>query len=78
MPRHQHPCACYRIRIEERCGRWIEEVTGFSTETDTEGTTLSGTVRDPAALYGVIRHLRDMGLTLVSLARVSGETQGEE
>lgn len=77
MPRHHERSECYLIEVEERCGCWIEELTGFSASGDRGGTTLTGSVRDQAALYGVLRHLRDLGLTLVSLARV-GETRCDE
>lgn len=77
MPRSQRDCESYRIEIEERCGCWIEKLTGFSATDGPEGTVLSGSVRDQAALFGVLRHLRDVGLTLVSLTRV-GETERRE
>ncbi len=78
MPRSKESSACYRIEIEERCGCWIQDITGFSVQEALKGTVLSGFVRDQAALHGVLRHLRDLGLTLVSLVRVGGTATREE
>ena len=62
----------YRIELEERCGCWLDQLTGLKSESGPRGTTLRGSVRDQAALHGVLRHIRDLGLTLVSLVREGG------
>jgi len=45
---------------------------------DNGETLLSGPVVDQAALYGLLRRARDLGMSLVSVNRVkpSNETQG--
>jgi hypothetical protein len=47
---------------------WQEWLEGFTfTYTEQNETVLTGTVRDQAALYGLIAKLRDMGIQLVTV-----------
>lgn len=78
--RHE-PC-WYEIRLQGRLdARWATWFDGMTvtTETETETgtgtgdgalTVLRGRVVDQAALHGVLARLRDVGLPLVSVARV--------
>ena len=54
----------------DRVGRrWFD---GFALRTEPDGTTvLRGPVVDQAALHGLLQRLRDLGIPLVSLTRVS-------
>ena len=57
------------IRIEGHLDpTWEDWLDGF-TLTHSEGgeTVLTGSVRDQAALYGLIAKLRDLGVKLVSI-----------
>ena len=74
--RHDSP-AIYQIKIMENLGsNWNEWLGGFAITQDTDdGSLLTGVVADQAALHGLIRKLRDLHLTLLSLHRV--ETQSE-
>ena len=62
----------YQIRVrgalDPRWSGWFAELT---ITYDTDGSTLlAGPLADQAALYGVISRLRDLGLTLLGVARL--------
>ena len=51
--------------------RWATRFDGMSlTHLDDGTTVLEGDITDQAALHGVIRTVRDLGLPLVSLTRL--------
>ena len=62
----------YEIRIRGHLDvRWAEWFDGLSFAHEYDGTTvLSGRVADQAALYGVLRKVRDLGLALLSVRAV--------
>ncbi len=70
----------YLIQIEERLGAdWSDWFTGLTiVQSDDRSTTLIGTFRDQAELYGTIHKLRDLSLTLVCLVRVGAAIHTEE
>lgn len=50
---------------------WAESLGGLALARLPDGTTtLTGTIVDRAALYGVLRKLEDMGLLLISVNEV--------
>lgn len=59
----------YQIRIKGYLSpQWTEWFEGLSiTPLESGETLLTGPVVDQAALYGLIRKLRDLGLTLLSV-----------
>lgn len=58
----------YEIRIAGRLDpRWAAWFDGMTLTTVRDATTLRGTVADQAALHGVLRKIRDLGLPLVSV-----------
>jgi hypothetical protein len=61
----------YEIRLGGHLGpRWAARFDGMTLTTDDDGTTvIEGPVTDQAALHGLLRTLRDLGLPLVSLTR---------
>ena len=61
----------YRITIEGTLDdSWSAWFDGLTIAHDADGnTTLAGAVRDPAALYGLIAKMRDLGLTLLAVER---------
>lgn len=63
----------YHIRIKGHLGpQWVGWFEGLTITLEANGDTLlSGPVVDQAALYGLLRRLRDVGLPLVSVTRVS-------
>jgi len=67
-----HEPGRYEIRIKGHLdNRWAERFEGLSFTHASDGTTtLSGPVVDQAALYGLLRKVRDLGLPLVSVLQV--------
>ena len=62
----------YQIRLKGHLGRqrmdWFE---GLTITLEEDGVTLlTGTVIDQAALHGLLRKVRDLGLPLVSVIQV--------
>jgi len=54
---------------------WFEGLT--VTHNDKGETMLSGQIRDQAALYGIIAKVRDMGLFLILVKYIAGESGKE-
>ena len=56
----------YEIRLKGHLdARWADRFAGMSFNHESDGTTiLSGQVVDQAALHGLLRKVRDLGLTL--------------
>jgi hypothetical protein len=64
----------YRIRVREQLdARWAARFEGLSLICEQGGTTLSGRLLDQAALHGVLRKVRDSGLTLIAVVQVASE-----
>jgi hypothetical protein len=59
----------YEIRVRGTFGReWTEQLGGMDVAGDRNGdTVLSGPVVDQAALHALLRRLRDLGVTLISI-----------
>jgi len=54
--------------------QWTDWFSGlFITLEETGDTLLTGPVTDQAALFGLLKKIRDLGLPLVSLNRVDPE-----
>ena len=62
----------YQIRIEGHLDdQWTDWFSGLSVSLEENGDTLlTGQVVDQAALYGLLKKVRDLGLPLVSVNRV--------
>ena len=62
----------YQIRVGGQLGGdWAEWFGGLAVTLDENGDTLiTGPVTDQAALYGLLKKVRDLGLTLVSVNQV--------
>jgi len=62
----------YEIRIKGHLGReWTDWFEGLTIQLqDNDETLLTGPVVDQAALYGLLRKVRDVGMPLVSVMRV--------
>jgi hypothetical protein len=61
----------YQIRIKGHLGRqWTDWFEGLTiTLEDNEETLLTGPVADQAALHGLLKKVRDLGMPLVSVNR---------
>jgi len=62
----------YQIRIRGHLGRqWADWFDGLTITLDDNGDTLlTGPVVDQAALHGLLRKVRDVGMPLISVVRV--------
>lgn len=62
----------YQIRIEGHLGcQWSDWFGGMNIILEDNGNTLlTGPVVDQAALYGLLKKVRDLGMPLVSVIRV--------
>ncbi len=62
----------YQIRITGHLGReWTDWFEGLAITLEANGDTLlTGPVVDQAALHGVLKKVRDLGMPLVSVTRV--------
>ena len=69
---HQHDSGGYEIRVQGRLeSRWAAWFDGMALTAEDDGTTtLHGPVLDQAALHGLLRKLRDVGLPLLSVTQV--------
>lgn len=67
------PSPIYQIRIEGHLGEhWVDVFDGLDiTLMDDGNTLLHGPVVDQAALHGLLRRIRDSGMTLISVTRLS-------
>jgi len=65
----------YQIRIQGHLGRqWSERFEELSISLEDDGTTLlTGPVVDQAALHGILRRIRDLGIVLLSVNSVGGK-----
>lgn len=68
--------AVYQIRVEGQLDcSWADWFGGMTIVLQANGdTVLTGAVVDQAALYGVLKQVRDLGMTLVSVNRVNPHT----
>ena len=66
-----HP-AVYEIRIAGHLPpQWSDWFEGLVVTLEPDGTTLlSGPVVDQAALYGLLKKVRDTGLTLIAVNQI--------
>ena len=72
-PRTQRrPVPIYRIRLEGHLGRrWTDWFDGMTIDLLEDGhTLLTGPVADQATLHALLRRVRDLGMTIVSVAKV--------
>ena len=65
-------CAKYQIRVKGRLdSSWSDWFDGFSINGDGDETVLVGVVTDQSALHGVLAKINDLGLSLISVTKLS-------
>lgn len=66
----------YRIRVKGHLGprwqAWFEDMT--ITTLPNGDSLLTGPVVDQAALHGILKRIRDLGLPLISIERIESDT----
>ena len=69
----EHHVTRYEIRVGGRLpSRWAAWFDGLTVTAGTDGiTAIRGPVADQAALHGLLARVRDLGLPLVSLTRLT-------
>ncbi|MRS03808.1 hypothetical protein EG832_11400 [bacterium] len=67
---NQHQC--YEIRLKGPLGsQWTDWFEGLTITMEEDGDTLlTGPVIDQAALHGLLKKVRDLGMSLVSVSPV--------
>jgi len=69
----------YQIRVEGELGQeWAAWFGGLSISREGDGVTvLTCAVADQAALHGLLRRIRDLGLPLLSINRIDDNPEGK-
>ena len=62
----------YQIRVKGHLdSEWTDWFEGLAITLEEDGDTLlTGPIVDQAALYGLLRKVRDLGITLVAVNRI--------
>ncbi|HMR97766.1 MAG TPA: hypothetical protein PKE62_00820 [Anaerolineales bacterium] len=70
----------YEIRIKGHLdSQWTDWFEGLTITLEEDGNTLlSGPVVDQAALHGLLKKVRDLGMPLVSVIQINRFEKGEE
>ncbi|MCA9925622.1 MAG: hypothetical protein KC421_24795 [Anaerolineales bacterium] len=65
----------YEIKIKGHLGRrWTVWFEGMSiTQADNGETLITGPIVDQAALHGLLRKVRDLGLPLISVSQIPSD-----
>ncbi len=72
--------AVYQIRLKGHLNHhWIDWFDGLTiTLADNGETVLTGPVVDQAALHGLLKKVRDLGMLLIAVAQVQPEQKAPE
>ena len=81
LPEHDNESGLYEIRLKGHLDeRWADRFEGLTITLEEDGNTLlTGPVVDQAALHGLLKRVRDLGMPLLSVNFVNpGQTKPEE
>jgi hypothetical protein len=72
LPEYYEGAGLYEIRLKGHLDdRWADRFDGLIIKLEEDGNTLlSGPVADQAALHGLLKKVRDLGMPLVSITPV--------
>ncbi len=72
MPDPKTAPTCYEIRVEGHLPpHWSDWFDGLTVRPGAgDETLISGAVADQAALFGLLKKVRDLGLSLLSIRRI--------
>jgi hypothetical protein len=75
IPEYHDESGLYKIRLKGHLNRrWTEWFEGLTITLEDNGDTLlTGLVVDQAALHGLLKKVRDLGMPLVSVSPVEPE-----
>jgi len=67
----------YEIRLQGHLdSRWAGPMDGMAFALESDGTTaLTGWLPDQAALHGLLARIRDLGVPIISIRRLSPERE---
>jgi hypothetical protein len=73
LPEYPDEPGFYEIRLKGHLNdRWAERFDGLTITLEEDGDTLlTGLVADQAALHGLLKRIRDLGMPLVSVIFVN-------
>ena len=76
LPEYYDGSGLYQIRIKGHLeSRWTDRFEGMTITLEEDGNTLlSGPVADQAALHGLLKKVRDLGMPLVSVSPVEPDS----
>ena len=76
---HYEP-GLYEIRIKGHLdGRWADWFEGLTITLEENGDTLlTGPVVDQAALHGLLKKVRDLGMALISIQTINKMNKGDK
>jgi hypothetical protein len=81
LPEHHNESGFYEIRLKGHLnGRWADRFEGLTITLEDNGNTLlTGPVVDQAALHGLLKRVRDLGMPLLSINFVNpGQAKTQE
>ena len=62
---------CHEIRVAGHLSpEWVDWFEGMTITLENEETRLTGPVADQAALFGLLKKVRDLGLSLLAVNQV--------
>lgn len=72
LPEYYDGSGLYEIRIKGHLeSRWADRFEGLTITLEEDGNTLlSGLIADQAALHGLLKKVRDLGMPLISVSPV--------
>ena len=72
LPEYYDGSGLYEIRIKGHLeSRWADRFEGLTITLEDDGNTLlSGLIADQAALHGLLKKVRDLGMPLISVSPV--------
>lgn len=72
-----HAPRIYQIRLEGHLGKqWMDWFDGLTiTLADNGDTLLTGPLVDQAALHGLLKKVRDLGLPLISVIQIPAQEE---
>jgi hypothetical protein len=78
LKNHPKDATIYQIRIRGHLSpRWRDWFEGLSiTLEETGDTLLTGPVVDQVALHGLLKKVRDLGMSLISVIQVDPDQKG--